>query len=56
MQHERRIWRMLAFLARYGHQPVSGLLDLTLAELHELQENVGRLLEDEQRSLSVEGD
>ena len=51
MTHERRIWRILAFLGRYGHQPVTAMLDLTLVDLRELQEFVGDLIDDEGKSV-----
>jgi len=38
---------MYAFLARYGHQPISDLRQLTHAELDLLYEEVARLVEKE---------
>lgn len=51
MPHERRIWRIVAFLARYGHQQAAALLDFTLADLRELQECIGDLMEDEAKAV-----
>lgn len=47
MTHEVRIWRVIAFLARYGHQQANGLLDFPLTDLRLLQEQVGSIMEDE---------
>jgi hypothetical protein len=50
MSHERRVWRVIAFLARYGHQQAAGLMDFPLSDLRQLQECVGELMDDEARA------
>jgi hypothetical protein len=43
----RRIWRLVAFLGRYGHQPVEDCLHMTFADLCSLAEGVSELLREE---------
>ena len=50
MAHEVRIWRVIAFLARYGHQQANGLLDFPLTDLRLLQDQIGSIMEDEARA------
>lgn len=47
MTHERRLWRVVAFLARYGHQQADSLLGFTVADLRLFQECIGEIMEDE---------
>ncbi len=44
------IWRLVAFAARYGHQPIHELLRLPITDLMRFAEFVGDLLEAESRT------
>ena len=41
------IWKQLAFVARYAHQPISYLMTLPLQEVQELAEAVAELMNEE---------
>lgn len=43
------IWKLLAFAARYGHQPISELLRLPVTDLMRFARNLNDLLEAETR-------
>lgn len=45
--NEARIWKLLAYLGRYGHQPVNVALKLTLRELNALAAQVAELVREE---------
>jgi hypothetical protein len=45
--HTTRIWKLLAYVGRYGHQPVNVAMRLTLRELRQLAEQIGQLVEEE---------
>lgn len=40
-------WRQIAYLARYGHQPVDVLLGLSLRDLNSFQEAISEIVERE---------
>jgi hypothetical protein len=42
-----RIWKQVAFLGRYGHQPVDVTLSMPVVDMHRLLEAVGQLIEEE---------
>lgn len=42
-----RIWRTLAYVGRYGHQPVNVARQLTVRELHKLAEKIAEIVEKE---------
>ena len=52
--HESRIWRMLAYAARYGHQPVSVLLYRPISDIRAFNREISSFLGDEARSLNME--
>jgi hypothetical protein len=41
------VWQTLAFVARYGHQPLDVMLDMTVPDLHRLADAIGNLLDKE---------
>lgn len=45
---EDRIWRQVAFLARYGHQQVSESLGLTVRDLDKMVTHVAKIVDEEQ--------
>lgn len=45
--HTERIWKLLAYVGRYGHQPVNVARHLTMRELRLLSEQLGLLVEEE---------
>jgi len=49
--HAGRLWRMVAFLGRYGHQPADVCLRMPVDDLQRLAREVGKILEEEQRSI-----
>jgi hypothetical protein len=51
-----RIWRLVAFLGRYGHQPVEGCLGMTFPDLCSLAESVGELLREESDAMRKAAD
>lgn len=42
-----RIWRILAYVGRYGHQPVDVARKLTVRELNKLSEKIAEIVEKE---------
>ena len=46
-ERERNTWKTLAFLGRYGHQPIEEMKRMTSRELHLLARAIGELLEEE---------
>lgn len=44
---EKRIWKLVAFLARYGHQPAPAVLGMPVDRLEALACAVGDLLDAE---------
>jgi hypothetical protein len=44
---ERRIWKLIAYLGRYAHQPADVCLRLTLRQLSLLAESTAGILKDE---------
>lgn len=44
---ERVLWRLMAFLGRYGHQPISELMRLSSREASMLAKEVAAILESE---------
>lgn len=44
---DRRIWKLVAFLARYGHQPAGEVLAMTVDRVEALARAVGELLDGE---------
>jgi len=49
-----RIWKMLAYVGRYGHQPVNTAMRLTVRELSQLAECVAELVREENAAGSVQ--
>jgi len=41
------LWQLLAFLARYAHQPFDVLLDMTLVDLSDLADAVAQIMKEE---------
>jgi len=54
--HRRRIWKHIAFVGRYGHQPVDVTLALPVADLRDLSSAVADLMGEEAPSLKGPGD
>lgn len=44
---EKRIWKLVGFLARYGHQPAPLVLTMTVDRLESLSRAIGELLDAE---------
>jgi hypothetical protein len=44
---EERIWKLLAYVGRYGHQPVNVARQLTVRDLHRLAGKVAEIVEQE---------
>lgn len=44
------MFKLFAFLGRYGKQPLSSLLDLSLREAQMLAEAVGQLIDEERQA------
>lgn len=44
---ERALWRLLMFLGRYAHQPVTDLLMFTRSDLHMMAEETAKILTEE---------
>ena len=53
--HRRRIWKHVAFLGRYGHQPVDVCLELPVVDLRDLSSAVAELMSEEAPSLMGPG-
>jgi len=49
---ERDIWRLVAFLGRYAHQPADAILQRPLSELRRLADATGTLLEEEGEAMA----
>jgi hypothetical protein len=45
--HEKRIWDLVAYLGRYGHQPASVSLQLPIGDMRRLAESVNDLVKEE---------
>ena len=43
-QLEREIWRLLAYVARYGHQPLSVATQWTVRELGVFADEISRIV------------
>jgi len=54
-QLQQVIWRRIAFLGRYGHQPAHALLRMPTTQLYDLARAVAELMREE-RDLIPEGD
>lgn len=50
-EHRKRIWKHIAFLGRYGHQPADVLLGFPTAELSEFSDEVAQLIKEESDTL-----
>lgn len=48
--NEQRIWKLLAYVGRYGNQPVTVARSLTLRELRVLADAVGEIVGEENAS------
>lgn len=44
------MWRRLAFAARYGNQPLAGLLEMSVADLNRFNAALDGLLREEEAS------
>jgi len=47
---ERSLWRMVAFLCRYGHQQVPSVMGMTMGDARRMVDAVGELLEAENKT------
>lgn len=45
--NEKRIWKMLAYVGRYGNQPMNVLRQMPMREINLLAQELGRILEEE---------
>lgn len=45
--NEARIWKLLSYAGRYGHQPVNVAMRLTVRELGNFVHGVGELVREE---------
>ncbi len=52
--HERRIWKHIAFLGRYGHQPADVCLNMAVNDMTLLSSAVAGLLKDEADALKTD--
>lgn len=50
-----RIWKLLAYVARYGHQPVDVSKRLPLRELKLLADQLAKIVEEENAPPNAEG-
>ena len=55
-EYVRDLWKLLAFLGRYGHQPVDVCLDLPTMDLHQLASGVGEIMEEESNAMRSAAD
>ncbi len=46
----KQIWKLLAYLGRYAHQPVSVLRQMPLSEVYALRDGVAEIVEEENRA------
>lgn len=49
-----RIWKMLAYVGRYGHQPVNVAMQLTVRDLSKLADCVAELVREENAAGSMQ--
>jgi hypothetical protein len=45
--NERRIWRLLAYVGRYGHQPLDTMRRMTMRELRLMSSQLAAIVEEE---------
>lgn len=45
--YEERLWKMIAFLGKYGHQPANVCLSMTTTELGRLANAVAEIMREE---------
>jgi len=45
-----RIWKLVAYLGRYGHQPVNVVMRMTMREMGLLAEQVNEIVREENES------
>jgi len=45
-----RVWKMLAYVCRYGHQPITALLQMPVGNLRRLADKIADLIEKENTS------
>lgn len=45
--NEKRVWKLLAYAGRYGHQPISTMMRLTLRELGQFVAQLNEIVEEE---------
>jgi len=50
-EHERRIWKVVAFLGRYGHQSADEILDMPTPDMQALAKGVSEIMKEEAPSL-----
>jgi len=55
-QNVDRIWKTLAYVCRYGHQPIPALLSLSVSDLRRLADKIADLIEKENSSGSSSSD
>lgn len=53
--NEQRIWKLLAYVGRYGHQPVTVARSLTVRELRVLADAVAEIVGEENASGKMPG-
>jgi hypothetical protein len=53
--HLGRVWKLLAFLGRYAHQPVVGLLGLPVDDLERLADATASILREEAEAAKPKG-
>ena len=46
-EYEKRIWKLVAFLGRYGHQPCDVCLEMETGDLRDLAEGVAGIMNEE---------
>ena len=46
-EYEKRIWKLVAFLGRYGHQPAEMCLSMDTEDLRNLATGVADIMEEE---------
>ena len=46
-QHEANIWKLFAFIGRYGHQQFTTLYDMTTRELTRVVDELAEMIEHE---------
>lgn len=53
-ERAKRIWKLLAYLGRYAHQPLDVLREMPLSELYALRDATAEIVEEENTPATTE--